>query len=351
MIRRFLAACALASSMGCGGGHSSDGVDGSAGASAGTGGIDQSGGSGGGTRAREPELLAEAISAVELALDGEWIYAADPAVEKVWRVRRMGGMPAATVGGAEGRVVGLFSHASGVFWLNAGSPQFRATGIIKRLRPGETKAEVFADRLDWPTSLVADEGFAYWTAYAAIMKAPVTDGGAPEPMAKVNAPFYIVQDADTLYWVDRGTANALFEDGQIMAMPKAGGTPREVAIGQPSPSDLATAGDFLYWATEGPIGETYGGSIRAKAKHGAGTTGVLATKQVRPSGLVVDARYVYWVSGRSVRRVPREGGPSVDLATFDVLLRTMTADDQWLYVAGDGEREGSAGRRIWRIAR
>ncbi len=330
------------------GGAGGSGAGGSAGGS-GTGGF-ASGGTGGsaGPSNAIPELIAKDTGAFALIVAGDTLYATDPEygivikvpkVPNVPNVPTTGGMPT-RVAELQGNVFGLVFHPSGLIWASAGDKRYRETGKVMRLRTGQTMPEVFADKVDWPTSVAADEGFVYWGSIGEIKRAPV-GGGMPQTLAaaagQTNVVFgNLVLDGETLYWTDGGTFTTFYEDGQILAMPKAGGTPREVARNQWSPSVIAVDANFVYWTALGTIEENYrDGGVYKKAKSG-GQTIPIATRQFEPRAMIVDDRWIYWATADGyLRRVPVAGGPDEVLFKAPTRILSITQDSTHVYFGSE----------------
>jgi hypothetical protein len=83
--------------------------------------------------------------------------------------------------------------------------------------------------------------------------------------------------------------------------------PFTLATGPSFPVALAADATHLYWTTSG--GE---GAVMRVALAG-GPPEMLASNQVWPSAIAVDARSVYWSVENKIMKMPRAGGPQVEL--------------------------------------
>jgi len=92
----------------------------------------------------------------------------------------------------------------------------------------------------------------------------------------------IAVDAESVYWTATGTGN-------VMSVPKGGGTPVTLASHQDAPASIAVNASGLYWTTGS------GTVMRLASDGGAPTT--IASQQGELSAIVADASHVYWANG------------------------------------------------------
>jgi hypothetical protein len=155
-----------------------------------------------------------------------------------------------------------------------------------------------------PTLLAVDATNVYWGNHTGgqIMKLPKSGGSPIELASGQNQPYTLAVDASNLYWTNNG-------DGTVMQLPTGGGTPLMLASGQNGPVGIAVDASYVYW-TDGNANTVL------KTPIGGGTITTLASGQNGPFNLALDATYVYFTNYNSntVVKVPKSGGLAQELA-------------------------------------
>jgi hypothetical protein len=147
----------------------------------------------------------------------------------------------------------------------------------------------------------------------------------PDPATAGFALLDIIIDEDTVYWFEYDATQGQ-TGGSLKSFPKSGGAVTILASSLGGVNAIATDGTDLYW-TEFDIGSG-DGSVN-KVPKGGGAVTILASgfplaegggtslfDVYFPKGIALDASYVYWgeqVGLGAIRRVPKMGGPVLDL--------------------------------------
>jgi sugar lactone lactonase YvrE len=179
--------------------------------------------------------------------------------------------------------------------------------------------------------LAVDQTRVYWADQTtnSIQYVPL-GGGSPTVIAKgLTQPDALVLDGPTLYFAN-GTNQQM--NGAIMSVPKAGGMLSTVAGAQKGPRALAIDADHLYWTDSAPFLPSPTGYIMKAAKAG-GAPEMLCSAGGNPLGIVVDATDVYWVNDDvgTVVRVPKGGGTTQTLAAGQMYVKAIAADAKAIY--------------------
>lgn len=224
-----------------------------------------------------------------LAVDGTHVYWTEPSTGSVGRAPKMGG-PAEIVAAGEAKPFGLALDADAVYWTTI-------TGNAIRRR-----AKV---------------------------------GGSPKTLTDLASNCTdLALDADAAYW-----SNAI-GGGGMGRIPKAGGAAATLFPVEGIPGSLAVDGASVYVWVADPSTASWPGQPRRVAKAG-GATSVLAPFDKHGDGrLTVDATHVYWCTssaGNTLKKVPKEGGVPVSLASGNYQCGAIAVDATHVYWSDIGE--------------
>lgn len=166
---------------------------------------------------------------------------------------------------------------SGVYWVNAGGPR-KADGAIMRW-DGAAAPRAIAVGLDNPTAIAIDESTVYVLAgspseVVAVSKA---GGGLRTIAVGEEETSDLAVDDVHVYWT---TTEGVFRAR------KQGGAPEQVARLDDIPIALAIDGEAVFVAT-------YEGSI-VRVSKADGKRTLLAARQPEPTDLALDTTHVYW---------------------------------------------------------
>jgi sugar lactone lactonase YvrE len=150
----------------------------------------------------------------------------------------------------------LAVDATYVYWVDYGDTN---TGSVNKVPIGGTNTQVvaLATGENEPYDIVVDaEGaYVYWTTHAdrlsggSVRRVTTAGNVAPTVLANMQgAPDGIAIDPlpneEFVYWT-------AYDDGTVMKIPVAGGTPFQMATNQNNPTAIAVDTDNVYWASEG----------------------------------------------------------------------------------------------------
>ncbi|MGH7434328.1 MAG: hypothetical protein ACRENE_01485, partial [Polyangiaceae bacterium] len=85
-------------------------------------------------------------------------------------------------------------------------------------------------------------------------------------------------------------------DGQVLSVPKGGGSAVTLAGTLNSPGGFAIDATNAYWTSQGSAADCYAGGTVMKVGLRGGLPQVIASGQDQPRGVAVDAKSVYWVT-------------------------------------------------------
>ena len=159
-------------------------------------------------------------------------------------------------------------------------------------------------------------------------------------------------DPDRLFWFEYNESHGA-RGGSIKSMAKAGGVVTTLASRLAAVNGLVSHGDFLYWSETAASGA---GFIKRMAKDGtqrsviaSGTPkhedGSFGRPVSKVAALCADASAVYWIQDEAyppvIRKVPKAGGPIVDVLSGDINPVSLVCDASYLYF---GEANGTINR-------
>jgi hypothetical protein len=284
-------------------------------------------------------LVASAPFLDALLADGSSVYWADN-TGAVWSVPLGGGTPLQLAStGVSDQFPSIALDANNVYIANgtAISSVPIGGGALTNLTTasGNTAA------------LAIQAGSLYWVTESSpetINEMSAQGGSVATIASNLEAPSYIVNDANNVYWADIGT-------GDINSIPNGGGNVTVLVSNQGGINGLAIKGDYLYWSNFSGIVGAPAGQNPPPAKLGDGTVNRISVnggdtkvvvKAYTMSGITVDGDYVYWSDGQknTISRTTLDGsstkvlthdtatvGPVVQSGTlyYGVLLQTTFA--------------------------
>ncbi len=175
--------------------------------------------------------------------------------------------------------------------------------------PSWTKTLVLSDKEDHPSKIVTDGVNLYFVTGGTvasknegtnnIKRISLSDGSVsiivkggrqiPESMLALDDKF--------LYWSD---------GGNILRLPKEGGTSEEIIPNAPQPDEMAFDKDNIYWLIW--TGEGSPPQPIMVAPRSGGAAKPLTDPQSPTSGFVIDDDFVYWMTGDGIKKIAKSGG-------------------------------------------
>jgi hypothetical protein len=185
----------------------------------------------------------------------------------------------------------------------------REDGSREPPRRGFQRHYACAHYIGWGESILARSDIdpvrpAFWAQTSNVFAAPVA-GGSAVPIALATEPFGLAVDAANVYWTDTAI-------GQVMKMPKSGGTPVVLSTGGFSPLRITVdAANVYFSSSDGPL---------RRVPIAGGPTVAVTSVAVTAADIAVDGANLYWTGAGAglapgVYRVPLAGGTLVRLAS------------------------------------
>jgi hypothetical protein len=176
----------------------------------------------------------------------------------------------------------------------------------------------------------------WWNSATGYVNVATFDGGYPpvQPVASgFNSPSVttgITIDTNNVYFTVGGTADGGFANGEVIQVPRVGGTPYTLASGLTSPGAIALGGGSVFWSdSRGVLSVPVDG----------GNTVTVASDTSNATNVLVDGTNVYWSDNSSIRRAALDGGSPVTLvpSTFVFgVLDALAVDSTSIYWTGGG---------------
>jgi hypothetical protein len=256
-----------------------------------------------------------------IVVDAQYVYYAG------WkgglaRVPKAGGDPVTLATYCCGR--GLKSDGSFLYWADSLS--------IQRARMPDGEATSLVPSRGVPLGLAVGDVDLFWvdSSTTTLLRAPKTGGDSTNVPIAGGLAEDIAVDQDNLYWID--------DSANLIARPHAWGTERILSDEAGASSIVQQDDTFVYYVTRD------NGNLRRVPKLG-GTVWTLADGTLTRF-FAFDQRALYWGewSTRTVRKVDKEGGASVTVATVieqsPVSLGGIAVDDHCVYFL-DGNNDTS----------
>jgi hypothetical protein len=229
--------------------------------------------------------------------------------------------------------------------------------------------ETLADKLDSPHDLAIDDSFVYFVEddsdEGTVKKVAKTGGNVTTLASNLAEPLAIAVDSTHVYWLERNNGS----NGRLAKVSKNGGNVTDLSTDlHNAQNHLAIAGNFLYFGD----GKGGGGGVIKKVGINGGTTIIVEgngllnlntaiavdnglvyfkndyDKVLRvsvsggdvtelgsgePSGLAIGDSWIYWTeySNGNVMRMPKNGGPGINLAKNSYGAGDLVLDGNYLY--------------------
>jgi hypothetical protein len=122
------------------------------------------------------------------------------------------------------------------------------------------------------------------------------------------------------------------DEGKIMRVPTAGGTPTSLVTNQSYPVDMVLDGSFMYWANRGD------GQVKRSSLTGSSVS-TLATGKGVLETITVDGDTIYFANGSEIWRMGTDGSGLTLLANNQILPDEIAVDGEWVYWLNRGQTD------------
>lgn len=186
-----------------------------------------------------------------------------------------------------------------VFWVNSPSYVFRAGTSFGSASP-------LGYMEGWPESIALDDTSVYWSCDLGIRRLPKTGGLDPETIAPPElGRAMLAADADALYAVTRVFVDVNTTKTELYRLAKDGSSMTTLATNKgQNPAHIVLDDTSVYWTVAKPYGAgVLLGQVLRIPK--AGGTAVQIALGVSPDAIAVDDACVYWTDGASLMKAPK----------------------------------------------
>ncbi len=304
----------------------------------------------------QPVVLAEPITAADLAITDATLYFVEPVAGTVVRLGT-DGSGRAVVATTPDLPIAVAASTDAVAWATTGL-QAR-DGAIMRLATGATTPTTIATMEHAPCDLVLDATGAVWTNYGSgavpvmpgeLRAAPATGTPATIVPSLVHA-CGLAATGSAIYYATFGTNPTDPIDGAIATVARGGGTSLTLAANRRGARYLALTGSHVYWTEQGTTSATFQDGRVMRMSRSGGFPEVLAD-DVRPRGVFADGDAVYWLAGGAVRRLALADRAMTTVATFPGrTLTVLVGDADALYFLVEPNPTTGAAGQLIKVAR
>ena len=256
-----------------------------------------------------------------LAVDTAFVYFTDRSFS--------GGVYRAPIAGGTATLLAADSTPHALV-LSGGSLLFGAdpssAAVVRKISTAGGAVKSLATCSASAQSLAADAANVFWTTYYTYDVAEAPMAGGPAVTLGTTRPALAVMavDATNLYWI---------ESGNIVFVPKLGGSPSPLVSGM-NVETMILYGGYLYFGAWKGYNDAATGLYRVPVAGGAPTA--IATGLFNVTTLVTDGTTVYFADGLNdfsiLRRAPAAGGGKfVSLSGYLPTPLWSAIDGSWVY--------------------